>query len=46
LRKLEVQVLAYLEENADERVHTHNFNELNLLTYLLFQFPVAAKHSR
>ena len=40
--KLEVRVLAYLEENADENVtyymifeHTPNFNALNLLIYLI-----------
>jgi len=43
--------LAYLEENADEKEHTlifehtSNFNALNLLTYLLFQFPVPVKYS-
>jgi len=25
--------------------HTRNFNALNLLTYLLFQFPVPVKYS-
>ena len=51
LSKVEVRVLAYLEENANENVtslifvHTPNFNALNLLTYLLFQFPVPVKYS-
>ena len=52
LRKLEVRVLAYLVGNADENVtysdfstHTPNFNAFNVLTYLLFQFPVPVKHA-
>ena len=57
LRKLEVRVLAYLEENADENVtyrtltfehtvtHPILMDLTYLLTYLLFQFPVPVKYS-
>jgi len=51
LGKLEVRVLAYMEENANKNVtalffeHTPNFNAFSLLTYLLFQFPVPVKYS-
>jgi len=50
LRSLEVLVVAYLEENANENVtcidfeQTSNFNTLSLSTYLLFQFPVPIKY--
>jgi len=51
LRKLEVRVLAYLEENAYENItciksfeQSPKFNALRLLTYLLFQFPVLVKY--
>jgi len=55
LRKLEVRVLANLEENAHENVcnmywflNTHPIvmHLAYLLTYLLFQFPVPVKYSR
>ena len=49
MRKLEVRVPGYLEENANKNAlifeHTPNFNALTLLTYLLLQVRVPVKYS-